>query len=218
MYLNIIVLVLILFLIFLLSTYYYKQDTFINYQVNEKTYLVLDDKTQQENAANILYKVDNNLLLLINHINNKYSNLDNSNMNVRKKPIMNQIITRLNNSYKSNSLRENFPKEVGKDVSYNVNKGDDISLCLRNYANPDEFHEFNDIMFVAIHELAHSCNKSYGHDPSFWYIFRILLENAVDINIFSNIDYNSNKVDYCSMNITYNPIYDDQLDDHNYLG
>ena len=78
-------------------------------------------------------KVDNNLLLLIDYINNKYQNIDTmDNINPRKKTIINKILKRLNIRYKSESLKENFPSKPGKDVSYNLNKGNIIYLCLRN--------------------------------------------------------------------------------------
>ena len=209
--------ILLSFLFYLLSDYIIL-DTFINYNVNGKIYKVLDNNENSDIAAQILHKVDNNLLLLIDYINNKYQNIDTmDNINPRKKKIINKILKRLNVRYKSESLKENFPSKPGKDVSYNLDKGHIISLCLRNFTNPNEFHQFNDIMFVSIHELAHSCNESYGHDTSFWYIFRFLLENAIECNIYTNIDYKHNPVKYCSMKITYNPILDNSLDDNHYF-
>ena len=209
--------ILLSFLFYLLSDYIIL-DTFINYNVNGKIYKVLDNNENSDIAAQILHKVDNNLLLLIDYINNKYQNIDTmDNINPRKKTIINKILKRLNIRYKSESLKENFPSKPGKDVSYNLNKGNIISLCLRNFTNPNEFHQFNDILFVSIHELAHSCNISYGHDLSFWYIFRFLLENAIEAGIYKNVNYRNNNVNYCSMKITYNPIYDKSLDDEIYL-
>jgi predicted metal-dependent hydrolase len=138
-------------------------------------------------------------------------------MFVINKKLLKTIKYKLNKTYRSNSLQENFPSVVGKEVSYNVNKGEVISICLRNYNNPDEFHDLNDLIFVTIHEIAHSCNESYGHDKKFWKIFRILLEVAVENNIYKNINYQNNFSQYCSMKITYNPIFDKSLDDISYF-
>jgi predicted metal-dependent hydrolase len=33
-------------------------------------------------------------------------------------------------------------------------------------------------MFVAIHEMSHTCTKSVGHKSEFWENFKFLLENA----------------------------------------
>lgn len=210
------VVVLVLFVLFLLYFAINTQEPFINYDTGEKSYLVLEKKPNYENAASILNTIDNNILLLIEYFNQKYSYIHKYDNNPKNQMLFN-IRNRLNTSYKSNSLRENFPIKKGRDVSYNVNKGEDISLCLRNYNEPAKFHDINDISFVALHELAHSCNDSYGHDTSFWKIFRIILENAIEINIFKNYNYRRDSVNYCSINITYNPIFDSLLDDCNYF-
>mgnify|MGYP000515638539 CR=1 FL=1 len=67
--------ILLSFLFYLLSDYIIL-DTFINYNVNGKIYKVLDNNENSDIAAQILHKVDNNLLLLIDYINNKYQNID----------------------------------------------------------------------------------------------------------------------------------------------
>jgi hypothetical protein len=206
-----------IYLLFYLIDYiHFGHVSFLNYTINDKSYNVLKDKDNYENAAELLYKVDNNLLTLINHITKKYYN-NKTNLSDEKYKIIKNITYKLQKNYKSHSLKENFPVTAGKDVSFNINKGDHISLCLRDFTNPKSFHEFNDIMFVAIHELAHSCSKSYGHDDEFWYNFRFLLENAIEIGIYKNIDYYKYPVNYCSMQITYNPIFDRTFDDINYL-
>jgi hypothetical protein len=127
------------------------------------------------------------------------------------------IILILNKTYKSSSLKENFPKVAGSEVSYNLNKGQIISLCLRNYNDPNKFHDINDLMFVAIHEVSHSCNLSYGHDTKFWKVFRILLEVAVETNLYQNTHYQAMNKNYCSMEISYNPMFDNSLHDENYF-
>lgn len=205
-----------LFVLYLLYCAINNQEQFINYDTGKKSYLVLERRSEHEKAANILNIIDNDIIKLIDHFNEKYSYIhkyDNS----PKNQLIVSIKNRLNDSYKSSSLKENFPDVIGKDVSYNVNKGEDISLCLRHYDDPDKFHDINDIKFVALHELAHSCNESYGHDTKFWKVFRIILENAVEIGIYENNNYKMDNVNYCSMNITYNPIFDKALDDENYF-
>ena len=210
---KLIICILIMGVIYYLST----KESFINYNTGKKSFMVLDKQNNYEYAAQILNDVDTNILLLIDYINKKYSNLDSIDNKNSKEKLLYIIKNKINATYRSDSLKENFPSVIGKDVSYNLNKGSDISLCLRNYDNPDEFHELNDIMFVAIHEVAHSCNESYGHDKKFWKIFRVLLENAIEIDIFKNINYRKDVVNYCSMHITYNPIFDKSLADKVYF-
>jgi hypothetical protein len=204
-------------LFFYFMSEYLIPDSFIDYNINGKIYKVLDNDTNSVDAAMILHKIDTNLINLIDFITDKYQDIDEMDIPEKKKDIIKIIVKRLNKTYESDSLKENFPSKPGKDVSYNLNKGDLISLCLRDFSKPTEFHQFNDILFVSIHELAHSCNISYGHDLSFWYIFRFLLENAIEAGIYQNVNYRKNNVNYCSMKITYNPIYDKSLDDEIYL-
>jgi predicted metal-dependent hydrolase len=213
---NCLLLILGLFVLYLLQRAIYNQEQFINYDIGDKSFLVLEKKSNFENAASILNIIDKKILSLIDHCNTKYSYIHKYNNNTKNQLLLN-IKDRMKKTYKSKSLKENFPNKIGTDVSYNVNKGEDISLCLRNYDDPDKFHDINDITFVALHELAHSCNESYGHDTKFWKIFRIILENAVEIGIYQNNNYKKDNVNYCSMNITYNPIFDKTLDDENYF-
>lgn len=212
------ILIICIIILIVSGIYYIENYNYTDCIVGNKSFKVLEDKPNQTHAAHILNEVDSNLLKLIIYMKEKYS--DDSVLSLEdpmKKQLLLNIIKKLNKTYKSNSLRENYPSSPGVDVSYNINKGYKISMCLRNFEDPNEFHKINDIMFVAIHELAHSCNESYGHDTKFWKIFRILLEHSLEIDIFKNTNYRKNNVNYCSMNITYNPIFDSSLDDKYYF-
>ena len=177
-------------------------------QIGDRTFKVISELSDKEMAAKILNDVDKNIKLLQNHINDKYSEdkiLNNANYKIYK-----QIRDNFNKTYFSESLIENYPKKRKIDVSYNYDKGKTIALCLRDY-DTKYFHQFNDIMFVALHELAHSLNYSYDHDESFWGIFKLLLIASSEINIYNDTKYSENNVNYCSMNITYNPVHDKSL-------
>ncbi len=211
------IIVAILYLIHKLQHYiYFGHVSYFNYNINNKSYKIIDTYSNYDKAGEILYNVDNNLLELINRMTKKYYNNTN-NINPKKLKIIKNIIYKLQKNYKSHSIKENFPTIAGKEVSFNINKGEHISLCLRDFINPNEFHNFNDIMFVAIHELAHSTAVSYGHDDEFWYNFKILLEHAIEFNLYKFRDYKLNPVNYCSMAITYTPLNDPEYSDKNYL-
>jgi hypothetical protein len=199
---------------------------YITHKIKNQHIEVLSDKNNHKDAAEIIFEIDQNIQKLIKFLNNKYSdiNLDNE---LNKKPtnitihflkqvFIRKILKELNKTYIPNNIIENFPKEKNVFTSFNINKGESIHLCLRNFVD-DKFHDFNEIMFVALHELAHNCNHSLGHNPDFWYIFKFLLENAQEINIYDPINYNKNKFNYCSTDVTYNPLYDDKLKDENFL-
>jgi hypothetical protein len=193
-------------------------------EVNSKKYPVIYDFNNKEKAAEILHEVDNNILQLKEFINTKFTEeyIEIESNLFAKGDVLRQIKKRLNSTYTSESLKENYPKIAKSDVSYNLNKGSTIALCLRDYDDSEQFHEFNEIMFVSLHELAHSlncnenvimCGNSYGHDEMFWYIFKVLLENAIECGVYKKKNYKENPVDYCSMGITYSPLYDRSLED-----
>jgi hypothetical protein len=182
---------------------------------------VLQDKPNPEKAADIIKKVNDNLDKLIKYLNNKYTDekidiIHNNVINFNKKKFIRKVVKELNSNYSNNIIKEHFPDVHSVNTSFNVNKGDEIHLCLRNFLT-DNFHCFNDIMFVSIHELAHCCYHSPGHKKDFWIIFRFLLENANEINIYEKINYKKNPFYYCSTKVTYNPIFDNKLDDDKYF-
>lgn len=212
------IIVALIYLIQKLQFYiYFGHISYFNYSINNKSYKIIDKYSNYDQAADILYRVDNNLLELINKMTKKYYNAENLNINPKKLKIIKKIIFKLQKNYKSHSIKENFPSVRGKEVSFNINKGEHISLCLRDFIKPETFHNFNDIMFVAIHEIAHSTAISYGHDDEFWYNFKILLEHAIEFNLYKFTDYKKNPVNYCSMAITYTPLNDPAYIDSIYL-
>lgn len=209
----IILIVFIFYFFYWLINLFPSSEQFINYN----NYQILKKYDNKDHAIYLLSNIDQSINKMIEAFNVKYQNINELNVCNKQKKLLKTIKYKLNKTYKSNSLQENFPSVVGKDVSYNVNKGEVISICLRNYNNPNEFHDFNDLLFVTIHEIAHSCNESYGHDKKFWKIFRILLEVAVENNLYKNVNYQRQSTHYCSMKITYNPIFDRSLDDISYF-
>ena len=59
--------------------------------------------------------------------------------------------------------------------SFTINKKD-VTLCLRDPSN--EYFNKNMLVYVAIHELAHTVCKSVGHTDEFWKINDDLLLKA----------------------------------------
>jgi len=88
-------------------------------------------------------------------------------------------------------------------TSYSVNKGEEIVFCLR-CKKTKELHSLNLLMYVAIHELAHTACPEIGHPPLFNKIFKFLLEHAVSLEIYYYENYNRNPVDYCGMTLYTN--------------
>ena len=110
-------------------------------------------------------------------------------------------IKRLCDKYNPDKLSETLPGS--KYTSYSVNKGEQISLCIRHSDNT--FIDDNTIMFVLLHELAHIMTTSIGHTKEFWENMKFLLECGETIGIYKPVDYSENPVDYCGMIINSSP-------------
>ena len=111
-------------------------------------------------------------------------------------------VKRLEENYNPNNLSETGIN--AKYTSYSVNKGEKISICLRNKMN-NTFEDKNTVMFVVIHELAHVMTKSVGHGKDFWENMSYLLHEAEKIGIYDHQDYGKTPVDYCGMEINSTP-------------
>jgi hypothetical protein len=112
-------------------------------------------------------------------------------------------VSRLLKKFDSSSLTENIPGS--SHVAYSVNKGSEVSLCIRE-KDTDDFHDTNTIHFVAIHELAHIMSVSNGHTDEFWDNMKYLLEKGISSGIYTPVDYAKTPVKYCGMDITSTPL------------
>ena len=88
-------------------------------------------------------------------------------------------------------------------TSYTVNKGDEMVLCIRS-KKTGQIHDYNILIYVAIHELAHVGCTEIGHTPLFFNINIYLLQKAIDLNIYKYIDYKIFPKTYCGMGVNNN--------------
>ena len=103
-----------------------------------------------------------------------------------------------------------------KDTSWEQGKGEKIALCLREqHTGKYNFIDKELVKFVAIHELTHIAANTLDHPPYFWKCFRFLLKEANILMGYKLINYALQPVDYCSMTITYNPVFDLTIIDEN---
>ena len=101
-------------------------------------------------------------------------------------------------------------------TSSTVNKGESINMCLRQRDGPDEsLVDENVMMFVALHEFAHICTESIGHDSDFWNNFGWLLKEAEAQGLYRYTDFAAHPVNYCGVHITDSPRYDPSKDGTN---
>ncbi len=156
---------------------------------NGNEYLVrnLPDKVE---AANKLGSISDSLKNLVSGLN---ENDDNKG----------EYIKNLKESFNPEYITENIPGSIY--VAYSVNKGEELSLCIRDKGT-EEFIDDNTIIFVAIHELSHIMTPETGHTPLFWDNMKYLLEQASSQGIYMPVDYSQSPVEYCGMDINSTPM------------
>lgn len=156
---------------------------------NGNEYLVrnLPDKNE---AANKLASISDSLKNLVNNLNEN----DDS---------KGEYIKQLKESFNPEYITENIPGSIY--VAYSVNKGEELSLCIRDKGS-EKFIDNNTIIFVAIHELSHIMTPETGHTPLFWDNMKYLLEQASSQGIYMPVDYSKSPVEYCGMDINSTPM------------
>lgn len=157
----------------------------ITSKIDNRKYIVRKLKDSRS-ASDKLAKINIKILKLINHIKDKDKD----------------GIDRLVRRYNPDTLSETGLN--AKYTSYSVNKGEKISICIRNKEN-NIFMNDNIIMFVVIHELAHIMTIQIGHPKEFWDNMKYLLEKAEEINLYNPEDYEKNPQIYCGMEINSSP-------------
>lgn len=154
------------------------------------TFLLQEKYENKDEAAKLMYQLQEKSMKLVKHLNNKYPEDDRT--------------RRLNDYYKPSELEENDAQSG--NTAYSVDKGKKLVICLRDNKT-NKLHPINILVFVLVHEMTHIANKTYGHDSHFWDNFEFMLKEAVSCNIYRPVNYYDNPVTYCGMEITTTPIY-----------
>lgn len=173
-----------------------------------KPYKVLGGFSDAAHAANELANINNKNQELIQFLLDKY-----------KDPTSHgyTIATRLKKRYKSDRLEENDPVDKN-NTSFTEDKGEKVALCLREkVTGKNRLHNQNLIEFVDLHELAHIASQGFGHEDEFWHNFSFILKEAFNAGIHKPQDYSKNPVQYCGLDVSYNPFYSGYVDSDNQL-
>jgi predicted metal-dependent hydrolase len=182
----IIIVISLIFFYFIYITYINNKLEKIVSKIDDREYLV-QDKIDSQEAADLIAKIRQKIQILKEHLNKSYPD--------------DERIKLLNENLDLNNLKEGI--DDPNYTSYSINKGEQIVLCLRN---EDKLMDINTMMFVILHELGHVITIDIGHTPNFWENFRWLLEESINIGIYSKQDFDEKPVEYCGMNITSSPL------------
>ena len=156
-----------------------------------KTYMVQNLPNKQE-ACERMASLQDNLDKLIKRYQNDPA--------TAIEPRIQTMIQR----FKPENMCENSMN--GDTTSYSENKGDRIVICLREKTNGYPFSDDNTVMFVVLHEMAHLMTYSIGHTPEFWANFRRMLQDAMAVGIYKNVNYARSPQPYCGITITDSPV------------
>ena len=192
MRLIIIIFLIILIIIFILFKFNHDNMTFIKADIDNNYYLVRDlyDKYI---AANLLAQIKKNISFFIDVL---YENRN------EKYKEYKEYIERLKNNIIITNIFENANNN--SDTSFSINKGEDLVICLRSRENHkyNQFEDMNIVMYVILHELSHIACPEYGHGDLFKKIFAFFTQTAIDLKLYSYVDYSKNPVVYCGLPIT----------------
>jgi len=162
------------------------------------------DMPDKEKAADLLARVRAKLNKLISVLRQRYPG----------KP---QVI-QLNEKFEADPKRFYEATPDSEHISYSVNKGDSIHLCLRQRDEDKEnLVDENVMVFVALHEMGHVITPPTvaSHGSEFWNNFGWLLREAEAIEIYKYQDFRAHPVKYCGEKITDQPKYDASKDTPN---
>lgn len=189
MFLLIVFIIIIFIIFYFIYNNVYKYDNLVKIQSPiDNEYYWVRNKSDKINASNTLAKIKINMKKLISYLQ----------QNQNKFPDYMNYIKDLISRTKTINIMETPQDE--KYTSYTINKGERIVFCLRSKLL-DNIHDMNTLMYVVIHEMAHVGCPEYGHTPLFKKIFKFLLEQSIQINIYKPIDYRINPQNYCGMTI-----------------
>lgn len=162
--------------------------SYVKSKVDGKYYLVRDLKDKEDVADTLAY-IRINIMKLIDHIKktkpDKYQN----------------YLQNLEEKFTNVSMSENIYDFYY--TSYSVNKGEQLVFCMRQRkdSSNDHRHDINLMMYVALHEISHIACPEYGHTELFKEIFQFITKSAIEIGIYTPIDFQSKPTEYCGMTI-----------------
>jgi len=186
------ILLIIIGLIFF--SFHFYDVTYVRSVIDNKVYKIRrgDAKeTYLEESADTLANINTRVMKLISYLDT----LD-SDKNIK------MLVDKLKQNYSSSAISEAAVDK--RYTTFTVDKKD-MHICLRTRDEKERLYNMNTLMYVVIHELAHMCNYDkegspiLGHGLEFKYIFKLLVEKAIEIGIYKYVDYQKAPTEYCGI-------------------
>jgi predicted metal-dependent hydrolase len=176
-------------IIFIYIFLFFNRKKLIYIESNSGNKLLLHDDKQKKEKGQLLTEIVTNMYKLKFHLTLNINTFE---------PEFKRYIKQLDENLNENTTSIYETDPTSDLTSYSVNKGEELSFCLRSKKN-NELHSINLLMYVAIHEMSHIACPEIGHGTTFKIIFKRFAEEAVKIGIYNKIDYSENPVEYCGM-------------------
>ena len=158
--------------------------------LNGRSYGIQEMLPNADDAADVIAKLDIFIDKFVAYLDGKYPN------DKRVK----RLVYRLHDT-----KIEESPFKDGTS-SYTINKGELMALCVREKNKSKDFHDYQTLLFVVIHELAHVASVTKGHNAEFLKNFKWLLIEADESGMYYPQDYSTSPITYCGVKVTNNPM------------
>ncbi len=166
----------------------------------------------QDEVVNKLAKLNNDILTVIRYMRDNY--LWNKALVDSRDPgiIIRKILTQhMLDRYNADVLVENVPWSEG-ETSYTKEKGAKMAICTREkQTGGHQVEDYSNTICVGLHELTHVATNVKDHAEPFWYIFKIILKEAVNAGVYSPTNYEQFPMNACGLQVSYNPYFDSSL-------
>lgn len=186
------VIVITLILLIIIATFVDKEDLTVVEGRDGKKYEVrnLPDK---DRAVDTLIDLRTSLASLLDYVEQSIDESKDPQVLRFKEyiPVMKQKLPNV-------KIRENTASS--KHTSYSVNKGQELVFCIRSKRD-NNIHPLNELLYVAIHELAHIGCPEIGHTKLFYELNLFLLKKAVEFNLYRYNNYNNQPREYCGITL-----------------
>lgn len=205
--------ILILLIVIAIIYLFYRLDQadLLSGRFSTEDFDVIESYSDSGDAIKLMERINIRIMHLLRHLKKKYCiNVATSSCKINNtSDVGREIAARILKNYNFEKIFENDPK-TSKDTSYTIDKGEKMYFCIRNKKD-HKLIDDDTVLFVALHEISHIGNSTWGHDRSFWRTFKFVLKEAEAAGIYTPVDYARRPITYCGLFVDYNPYFDGSL-------